>query len=282
MLAQAKKDLKIDSLRTLEWDPGSTSESLGRVVEHLRAGAMDTITYYCASRRPKRKWAVGLRMGAIVFGAVAAVLPLLSQIFSEAGKSAIPPAWSSVALAVVAALIATDQFFGFSTAWMRFMTTELRIRQELESFELEWEARRAGWGQLDPTPAQVQDTLAWAKKFASTISALVQEETNAWISEFQNTLRRLDEQAKTATPTSQLGALNVTVKNGALFVDGWELAVDDGAAREYRGSTAALRELLPGTHTIRAMGKLNSATAQAEVAVAVPAGGVATAELILE
>jgi low affinity Fe/Cu permease len=56
--------------------------------------------------------------------AVAGVLPVLSQIL-DAGSSGIviQPAWATVALAIAAALIVLDRFFGFSSAWARYMVT---------------------------------------------------------------------------------------------------------------------------------------------------------------
>ncbi len=68
-----------------------------------------------------------LRVSAIACGAVAAILPILSQIYTTDDKAAIAPGWAAVALAGAAALVGLDRYFGFSSGWTRFMAAELRI-----------------------------------------------------------------------------------------------------------------------------------------------------------
>jgi low affinity Fe/Cu permease len=55
--------------------------------------------------------------------AVAGVLPVLSQIFGAGSSVKIQPAWAAVALAIAVSLVALDRFFGFSSAWARYMAT---------------------------------------------------------------------------------------------------------------------------------------------------------------
>ena len=65
---------------------------------------------------------------SVAIATVAGILPLMSQL---AGASIIPPALASIALALGVALLALDRYFGFSRAWMRYVTTDLRIQKLL-------------------------------------------------------------------------------------------------------------------------------------------------------
>jgi low affinity Fe/Cu permease len=71
--------------------------------------------------------------------AVAGVLPVLSQILGEGSSVVIQPAWATVALAIAVALVALDRFFGFSSAWARYMATGQAISAALNQFRLDWQ-----------------------------------------------------------------------------------------------------------------------------------------------
>ena len=49
------------------------------------------------------------------------------------------PAWSSVALAIAVAMVGLDRFFGFSSAWARYMATGQAILAALNEFRLDWQ-----------------------------------------------------------------------------------------------------------------------------------------------
>lgn len=86
----AKGDLARPDLETLEWSPERRSESLSRVFGLAVGLATGEEKWYAAKRRPKRCGRV-LRIGAIVLGAVAAVLPILAEISAEDDKPSIAP-----------------------------------------------------------------------------------------------------------------------------------------------------------------------------------------------
>src|SRR6185503_9882880 len=70
-------------------------------------------------------------------------------------ETPIAPAWASVLLAVALLFIAIDRFFGFSTAWMRYISAELQLKQLKETFELDSEAMLASLQGQPPSPDQV-------------------------------------------------------------------------------------------------------------------------------
>ena len=261
--------------------PNDRVSSIEKVFKYVSGEAQRAIVWYLNKKDPKRKGARFLRFGAIVATTMAGLIPLLAEIFKVNGQPQVSPAWASVALVLAVALIGLDRFFGFSTAWMRFLTTEMQIRTALQAFQLDWEIHRAAWKGTAPTDEQLQEMLARCKAFLGQVNTFLEHEMAAWIQEFQASLQQIDDTARARAEANKLGGANVNVTNGDTCDNGWELAIDGGSRRQYMGKTAALRDLVPGIHTIRVEGCINGKLVQAESVLVIPAGGTTWIELEL-
>lgn len=282
MLGSAKDLPHPVNLSELDWGRDAILDSLARFRAFVVSRANDAIGYYQFAKKPKKRWAIWLRMAALVFAGVAGILPILSQIWTdEQGNSLIAPAWASVFLALAAGAVAIDRFFGFSSAWMRFMSSELRVRRVVDEFELDWEATRARWAGKVPDVAETQQMIERGKTFLTQLADIVREETDQWIAEFRETLRQIDESARTAGAAETRGGVRVTIVNSDELEHGWRLSLDGGPLRQYSGRTAALRQIVPGVHTVQARGTIDGRDAQAEGAVTVARGEIADLELEL-
>ena len=201
----ARGDFSARELPELDWGPGQASESLSRVYKHASDQCHDAITWYLHSMHGKRRGAVAFRLGAIMAGSAAGILPILTMIFTTDGRPAFSPAWASVAIGIAAALLLFDRFFGSSTGWMRFIRTEMHLRQLHQEFEMNWERERAAWAGQDPSAEQVQEMLGRAMAFVTRVSEVVRQETEEWVLEFQSTLRQIDEASRARTETQGEG-----------------------------------------------------------------------------
>jgi hypothetical protein len=181
----------------------------------------------------------------------------------------------------VGALLLLDRFFGFSTGWMRYMATELQLRQIAQELQMEWETQRASWKGDPPGEEQVQEMMARCRTFVSQVNTIVRDETNAWMAEFQSALSQIDEAAKARPAITEPGALNLTVTNGEAAQHGWTLILDDGKPETYRGRMAGKRNLMPGLHRIAVAAKIDGQDMQAEKVAKVPAGGTCEETLTL-
>lgn len=179
----------VTALGTLPWDEDSREASLDAVFRHAVEVAEAAIRWYQPRIRGKRLWAQGLRLGAIGCGTLAGVLPMVAQLPSM--QEAVAPVWASIFLALGAALVLLDRFFGFSSGWMRFLHTEMKLKELLERYVLEWEGARSQWSG-PPDAAQVAQMLDEAQAFLAAVHAEVQRETTAWVQEFQNALGEVD------------------------------------------------------------------------------------------
>lgn len=282
MLLSKKSDLGLPPRLALEWEPAQAEASLRKVFELVTALGEDTIHWYIRAKNMKRFWARGIRLLSILFGTTAALLPTLGEIFAgEKGKSSIPAGWTAIMLGTVGALLLLDRLFGFSTGWMRYISTELQIRQIAQELQIDWEAERASWQGKPPDKDQILQTMARFKTFTVQINNIVREETSAWVQEFETAIRQLDEAAKARTAATEPGALNLVVSNGDEAADGWALSIDNGTPEQYRGKTAGKRSLLPGRHEIKIVATINGKTVEAEKVATVPAGGTCEEVLTL-
>jgi hypothetical protein len=279
----AGADLTPDAWEPQDWDPANPSAALKKAVAHVTNQARSAITWYISAKRWKQRFGRLLRASAILLGTIAGILPMLGQAYGTPdGKQAFQPVWSSVALAVAAALVLLDRFFGLTSAWIRYVTTELKIRQVLEEFQMDNEIARAAWTAGQPSADQVQQMLARCKAFVTQVQGIVVDETSMWAREFQDTLKQLSADAASAKSTAtEPGAVNVTVPNGGECAAGWNLTVDGGTPRHFSGTSAALTGLTAGVHLLAAAGTINGTSKRAQVAAPVAAGGVASASLTL-
>ncbi len=181
----------IPQLHELKWDPENIEDSLDKVYQVAVYKVRDAASYYQKNSKSKKFGARFCRFVAIIMTTLGGVIPILSQMFDF-----LDPAWASVAIAIAAAFLGLDKFLGYSTAWMRFITTELKISEKLETFEFEWIADKVSWQEDKSNRKKARAMVLRCASFTSEISKIVQEETRAWVDEFQSALTKLDESTK--------------------------------------------------------------------------------------
>lgn len=269
-------DIPLLPLGKLAWDAANVESSLAALFSQSTDTAQSAIKWYLKAKRPSQIMARVVRGLSILLVTLAGIIPMLSQGFNR-----IQPIWASVALGLAAAAIVLDRFYGLSSGWMRYITTELHLRQMLHDFQLDWEAGRATWKGAPPTHEQVQRAIAVCRAFVSQVDGLVRDETNLWVAEFQESLKQLDDSVKAKAAAAEPAAVSLVVTNGDLSTNGWTVSFDNGPAQSGNGKTAALAGLRPGIHTLKVAGTLNGKQVVAEKAISTPAGAVTTVEVAL-
>lgn len=201
------QNLSAIQLETISWEDGQRAASLTSVYTKVTDAARSASAWYQVNKKPKKGGAMFLRWGAVVLISVSGLLPLVSALLPPVGsppsKLEINPLYTSLAVAVAAALFGLDKFFNYSSGWMRYVKTDLALRTAIGEFELDWQIARAAWGAAEPTLAQTADMLARCKAFAARVNAIESEETNLWIAEFQASLAQLGESVKTEKPREE-------------------------------------------------------------------------------
>jgi len=155
---------------------GGPEESLEGLFRLLEARAIQAADWYLQEKKSKARWSRGLRFLAIVLASAGGLVPLMAL----GGIGHLNPAVGYLLLGGAAATVAFDRLFGFSSAWMRYMTTAMTLERLLVEFQLEWARSRALAADADEVAKQF-DVL---DRFGSAVASAVEEETVVWASEF--------------------------------------------------------------------------------------------------
>ena len=174
-----------------------TEAALTQLYRYAEGRAIEATDWYLADKRGKRIWSRGLRLLAIVLVTAGGLQPLLEAAAPGPSRTA----WGYVLLALAAAGIGFDRFFGLSSGWMRSMTTAQALERRLEQLQYDWAAECARSASRTVDPKQVQNRLALLRAFSDDVAALLQQETASWVLEFQSNLLRL-ERSNTSRPGS--------------------------------------------------------------------------------
>jgi hypothetical protein len=266
----------------LDWSDENAEKSLKDFYQYSIGIADKIVAWYVHAKSWKKVGARAIRFLAILFGAMAAILPTLGEMYpNEDHSSQFKAGWTTVLLATAAALLLLDRFFGFSSSWMRYIVTEMEIRQLTLDYQVDWEMQRANWDKGTPTRSQAVEFLGVGKSFLTRINTLMKEETNAWVREFQDTIKLLDESIKKEPVSGEQGAFNLTVTNADKATQGWELILDEGDPVKYSGSTAAKRNIIPGRHHVKIIARIQNNTLQAEKVITIPRAGTCSESITL-
>jgi hypothetical protein len=181
-------DLRVTPLpvATIEdwYEPEAALQALYHRAEEK---AIETINWYLATKRPKKRASRLLRAAAIVFGSAGALEPIATAHWLGSAQAE----WGYLLLGCAAACVAFDRFFGISTGWMRSMQSAQRLEAQLEEFQYDWAAAyAAGAGK----PLDVVGRLALLRAFVEGVTRVVQGETAEWVKEFSSNLAQLDAQ----------------------------------------------------------------------------------------
>lgn len=247
------------------------------------------IAWYDTSLTAKRWGAALLRIGTIILGGLATITPVaLSMIpdgYPTLVKSLLP--LSAVFGGAAASLVLIDKYFGFSSGWVRYITTYLDLQAQQELFEFEWAKQRIGL-----TPPISEDRYRVAldvlTSFLRALNAALARETEAWATEFRGAITELDAATRAMRADAERqgvearGGLEVKVQGverleGQAFI----VTIDDGTPLERSGTpTTALTDLRPGVRKVAVRGKIGSAEVSDEQVVTIEPGKITRVNMV--
>jgi hypothetical protein len=155
--------------------------------------AIIAINWYLQRKSKEKAWSQRLRLGAIILASLGGLMPLLQSLLPYAGQA------GYVLLGMAAACVAVDKFFGFSSAWMRYMTTEIALQRDLAEFQMDWMMLSVELGAQEPDAAMKKHMLARLKTFRLQTLNQLHDEMQLWVHEFHNSLAQLEKTAKIKT-----------------------------------------------------------------------------------
>jgi hypothetical protein len=179
-------DLQPGRFPDLSWGEADLAASLEAVYHWVEDEAIRAAAWYIHEKKWKARWSRALRILAILLATAGAAIP-----FVAANDDSIGFEWGYVFLACAAGAVAMDRFFGFSSAWMRYMTAELAIQQKLQQLQFAWTSMLITRGNRLPSAHEVAAELEKLAGAAAAIGEEIRLETLAWAEEFQSNIGEL-------------------------------------------------------------------------------------------
>ncbi len=290
------KNPHAESLSGLSWKPSDTERSLQTLREYAEWEAQRQVDWY-QSQKPAAL-SSRMRLAAILFGALGGLLPLLKATLPPPAAAALSrfagiseAGYLSLALAV--AIFQLDRYFGISSSWMRYVTAASAIEKTLEEYRMEWANLTAQLQGARPTAPQLHQLIGCSTNFSLAVKSHVEQETKAWVTEFQSNLAQLDGELKArakevkdhvqaASQAGNFGAISLTVSNGGSADGGFDVELDGNRVEERAsGSKCGIFPAAAGLHRIRVTATIGGRPAAASDIVEVSAGAVAKPTLDL-
>lgn len=282
----------IEQPQFLAWDQfdgKKPKDALPAIYQHAEEFSARCRTWYWHSIRRKRLISTGARLAAFILGAFGVTAPLIAALGSEFSERLL---WSQAAVAALAlaglAQLA-DRVFGWSSGWLRYISTVTAMEDLTRQFELDWAGYFITLG--TPQPTEVKPLFDIAQRFEVEIASLQKRETDAWVAEFNTGLSALNDMVKTAHENAQKsasdarnalqtlnkesvpGAIELTATATGQALPTMAVALDDGHAEVCKGLTWARLKVDPGPHrmVIQAM-QNNTLLSEVVKIVEVPPG----------
>ena len=297
----SKKDVRVETL--LAWDQYEgkpVAEALPAIYSHAQESAKVKCTWYWDSIKTKRRASLGVRFVAFTFLIFGTLLPLLAGLGDKSEVRLLYTQIGVAALAFAGLMQVADRVFGWSSGWLRYMTTATAMENLTRKFELDWASytleKGGSLGNQDIKPL-----FDLAKGLEDGLSKMQSDETDKWVADFNSGMALLGEliksqreagekavevahaaQAKAAEEREkarQTGSVELTLVHQAVPV-AIKIALDDETAQEFVGSSWARSGLTPGQHIISVM-TTSPPSQTIQKIVEVPPAGVARAEINL-
>jgi hypothetical protein len=183
-----------NTLPDLAWDGPEIANSLALLRRYVESEAQRQIDWYFAKMKAKSQASSALRFAAIVLFVAGGLAPLVKATLTSNRLPFEIAQAGYLLLALGAGCLALDRFFGFSTAWMRYVTAALALEKSLEEFRLEWARSLAKLRGAPPNETQLDQLILTCETFSLAIRSQVEQETNAWVAEFQSNLAQLEQE----------------------------------------------------------------------------------------
>jgi hypothetical protein len=266
------------------WDSQDVWKSLQSLFNATLQQGESAIAWYRDNIRTKRIGSQILRSAAILLASIGALLPLVVTAVgrldqNNPSKYLVDAQWGYIAFALGAACVAADKFYGFSSGWIRYMKTQMALEGALTDLRYDWIVLVSKAAPQQPTGEQIQGMIQKMKDFVVLVRTQVQQETDAWVLEFQSNLADLANTVKAQRDAQKPGSAQITVSNAKDFDGGIKVQLDQSEERTIEGTQCLFPSVAPGTHEILVIGKKGDHSFKAATVLRVAADSLASVSI---
>lgn len=188
-----------------EYDSQDANVCISRMYEWTISHAEEQIDYYSGKAKYNKNLSIFIRGISVIFAGIGALLPLIDAATASNGSPLAWGQWGYVLLAISVGFYGFERTYGFSSGWIRFMQAHLELNRMSNTFRYEFSLLKNKpsnpIGAVESQPAlEDKDELILAlKSFCDKVDAVVIEETEAWVQEFQSRIAELEKRLKIET-----------------------------------------------------------------------------------
>jgi hypothetical protein len=291
-----RKDVRADDLLSWnEYTNKAAATALPIIYNHAVSVSKAKREWYWKSIKSNRRASIFILLLTLFLLILGTILPILAGLGDMPEVRLRYTQIGVVALACAGLLQVSDRVFGWSSGWLRYITTVTAMENLTHKFELDW----AGYvvAKRNVADDDIKTMFELAKQFEDSVSKLQSDETATWVTEFGSGVVLLGELIKTQrdsaekTAVSARSILDVQQKDaqkGAVEMKivhktapvALDIALDNQFTESFIGSTWAKAELIPGQHIINVTPQGATGPTIRKVVIVSP-GGVAQAEVNL-
>jgi hypothetical protein len=170
--------MKTDDLKTFSLTPtGDGSVSAHAAALELCRYYNEVIKWYMHEKTVKSRYSKSLRLVSLVLAVVGGAIPLAANAIGGINQ-----AYGYLFLAVAGGFQLIDRFFGYSSAWNRYMATAINLSSRLMLFQFELAESEA---------LKVEEKKEWelVLRYARELTAAIGTETTQWGDEFKEIVK---------------------------------------------------------------------------------------------
>jgi hypothetical protein len=262
-MSAADRDIRLE-----EWSPEilagkDHADAIAAIYAHVEAAAASSMAWYAQRKLGKAAASRALRALAILLTITGGLMPIIHGIY--------PQAWIAqlgfALLALAAGAVAADRYFGISSGWIRYVTAMLAIQRALADFHLDWSGLLLSVADDGASEAaRLGRFLDRARQFQHEVLKVVDEETQAWVAEFQSSLADLEktlaaqkDAARAAAAAAEKAAASpqtggIAINLSAAPTGEAEVSIDEHKVGAISGQQFGTAGVTPGLHVVAVAG----------------------------
>ena len=291
--------------KLLSWDTyknKSPDEALPSIYTHAEEASSKIRDWYWGSIRKKKHASLFSRSLAFGFLILGTAFPIVAGVLDDTSQRLSLTQWAVAFLAVAGLTQVADRVFGWSSGWMRYITTVTTMENLTRVFELEWAKYLVARDAAALDSSDVRALFELAKGLEQELIKLQDEETTKWVAEFNTSLSLLESliksqreevdkklesirttisakeaAAKEEEKTKRVGSVEVSLvhKDKPKAV---RISLDEDPPDEFLGRVWSKLDVKPGQHVVIVQ-TLSDPPESSKNVVDVPPGGVARVEI---
>ena len=131
----------ISTAKLANWDQYKNKqpdEVLASAYAHIEQTSLQMCGWYWTSIKTKRVTSLAVRVFAFLLLILGTTLPILAAIQATAEQKLLLTQMAVAFLAIAGLTQVADKVFGWSSGWMRYITTVTTMENLTRAFQLEW------------------------------------------------------------------------------------------------------------------------------------------------